>query len=152
MTTTIRAAAPDDLAAIVDSEAAGFPEDPWGEGLVGEGVAGLLPTIGYLVLEQDGEVVGHAVVSVAAEDAELQRIAVDTAHRGRGLGGLLLDGCLADAARRGAERLILEVRETNAPALALYAAAGFTELGRRERYYRDGSTAVVLSRSLEVTP
>ncbi|HJQ03997.1 MAG TPA: ribosomal protein S18-alanine N-acetyltransferase [Nocardioides sp.] len=146
---SIRTATSADLAAIVASEATGFPEDPWGENLVAEGVAGLLPTIGYLVLEQDEEVVGHAVVSVAAEDAELQRIAIDPTHRGRGLGRQLLDACLADAARRGAERLILEVRETNAPALALYRAAGFTELARRERYYRDGSTAVVLSRTLE---
>lgn len=146
---SIRSATAADLAAIVASEAAGFPEDPWGANLVAEGVAGLLPTVGYLVLEQGGEVAGHAVLSVAAEDAELQRIAVDPAYRGQGLGRELLDACLADAARRGAERLVLEVRETNEPALALYRSAGFTELARRQRYYRDGSTAVVLSRPLE---
>ena len=44
----------------------------------------------------------------------------------------------------GAERVVLEVREDNAGALAFYSARGFTELARRLRYYRDGATAVVL--------
>ena len=147
---TVRAATAADLAAIVASEAAAFPEDPWTENLVREGVEGLLPTIGYLVLEDADRVVGHAVVSVAAEDAELQRIAVDIDLRGQGLGRRLLDASLADAAARGAERVVLEVRETNEAALALYAAAGFAELARRDRYYRDGSTAVVLERPLRM--
>jgi ribosomal-protein-alanine N-acetyltransferase len=148
----IRPATAADLDGIVASEATGFPEDTWGENLVSEGVAGLLPTIGYLVLEQGDRVIGHAVVSVAGEDAELQRIAIDPSRRGEGLGRHLLDACLADAAARGAERVILEVREDNSAALALYASAGYSELARRARYYRDGSTAVVLSRPVRIEP
>ena len=45
----------------------------------------------------------------------------------------------------GADRLLLEVREDNAGALAFYAARGFVEIDRRPRYYRDGATAVVLA-------
>lgn len=150
--TVVRPATGADLAAVVASEVASFPSDAWTEGLVAEGVAGRLPTIGYLVVEEDGRLVGHAVVSVAAEDAELQRIAIDADHRGRGLGRVLLEACLADADARGAERMILEVREANAPARGMYAAAGFVELARRDRYYRDGATAVVLARSVRMDP
>jgi ribosomal-protein-alanine N-acetyltransferase len=52
---------------------------------------------------------------------------------------------VVQAARSGtADRLLLEVREDNAGALAFYAAAGFVEIDRRPRYYRDGATAAVL--------
>jgi ribosomal-protein-alanine N-acetyltransferase len=47
-------------------------------------------------------------------------------------------------AERGAACLFLEVSEVNAPARALYARAGAEEVGRRRRYYSDGSDALVL--------
>jgi len=145
---TVRPATLADLAAIAVSEADNFGSDGWSPGLVEEGVAGRLPTVHYLVAEQDGAVVGHAVASVVADIAELQRIAVNADHRRRGLATALLDEAVALAVREGAERLLLEVRENNQPALAFYAAHGFVEVDRRPRYYRDGSAAVVLRRSL----
>ena len=48
----------------------------------------------------------------------------------------------------GADRLLLEVREDNAGALAFYEDQGFSEIDRRRRYYRDGATAVVLRRGI----
>ena len=53
---------------------------------------------------------------------------------------------MATARDAGADRLLLEVREDNTGALAFYAARGFVEVDRRARYYRDGTTAVVLRR------
>ena len=76
--------------------------------------------------------------------AELQRIAVDAQHRRGGVASALLDACVGAARAGGANRLLLEVREDNAGALAFYAARGFTEVDRRPRYYRDGATAVVM--------
>jgi ribosomal-protein-alanine N-acetyltransferase len=101
------------------------------------------------VVEEEGRVVGHAVASVVADVAELQRIAVSAGHRRRGLAGALLDEVVALAVRARADRILLEVREDNAAALGFYAAHGFTEVDRRRRYYRDGATAVVLQRSLD---
>ena len=141
---TVRPATLADLAAISASETHSFGADGWSLALVEEGVAGRLPTVHYLVAVQDGEVVGHAVASVVADIAELQRIAVNADHRRRGLATALLDQVVALAVREGAERLLLEVRENNEPALAFYAAHGFVEVGRRSRYYRDGVTAVIL--------
>ena len=115
-------------------------------------MAGRLPTVRYLVAESEGEVVGHAVASLAAEIAELQRIAVAAPWRRRRVAATLLDEVLALAASAGAERVLLEVREDNAAALGFYAASGFVELDRRPRYYRDGASAVVLERPVRMEP
>ncbi|MFC7492861.1 MULTISPECIES: GNAT family N-acetyltransferase [unclassified Nocardioides] len=151
---TVRPAREDDVPAIAALERDNLGADAWSEALVAEGVTGALPTITYLVAEVDAgdgpSTVGHAVASVAGDIAELQRIAVDPAHRRHGLASALLDAVLAAARAGGADRLLLEVREDNAGALAFYAARGFVEVDRRRRYYRDGATAVVLRRGLGV--
>lgn len=145
----VRPAADEDLDRVVASEADNLGADAWSPGLLAEGVAGRVPHATYLVAEVDdpaagSAVVGHAVVSVVVDVAELQRIAVDAAWRRTGVASALLDACV-EAARAGrADRLLLEVREDNAAALAFYAARGFAEVSRRPRYYRDGSTAVVM--------
>jgi ribosomal-protein-alanine acetyltransferase len=144
----IRAATEADIATIADLETESLGADAWSGGLVAEGVRGNLPTVVYLVAETDGEVVGHAVASIVADIAELQRIAVTAPSRRHGLATQLLDEVLARARAGGADRLLLEVREDNAPALAFYAARDFVEVDRRPRYYRDGATAVVLRRGL----
>jgi ribosomal-protein-alanine N-acetyltransferase len=141
---SVRCATLTDLAAIIASEADNFGTDGWSPTLVEEGVAGRLPTVHYLVVEEDGRVLGHAVASVVADIAELQRIAVSADHRRRGLATALFAEVVVLAVQEGADRLLLEVREDNHPALGFYAAHGFVELDRRPRYYPDGTTAVVL--------
>ena len=96
-----------------------------------------------------GDVVGHAAASIVADIAELQRIAVDRAHRRTGLATALLEEVRLLAVDGGADRLLLEVREDNAGAIAFYEDQGFAEIARRRLYYRDGATAVVLSLGLE---
>ena len=145
----IRRAEAADVAAIAALEADNLGADAWSEGLVAEGVSGRLPTVHYLVAEVGGTVVGHAAASVVADVAELQRIAVDRAHRRTGLATALLDGVRALAVDGAADRLLLEVREDNAGAIAFYESQGFAEIARRRLYYRDGATAVVLSLGLE---
>lgn len=144
----VRAATEADLEAVVASESANLGADAWSAGLLAEGVAGRVPHAAYLVAEvgdgPGGEVVGHAVVSVVVDVAELQRIAVDAEHRRSGVASALLDACVEAARAGGANRLLLEVREDNRGALSFYAARGFTEVDRRPRYYRDGATAVVM--------
>ena len=144
----IRPASAADAGPIADLELDNLGPDAWSASLVAAGVGGDLPTISYLVAEVGGVVVGYATASVVADIAELQRIAVDRGHRRTGLATALLEGVLSLARGGGADRLLLEVREDNAGALAFYAAAGFVEIDRRRRYYRDGATAVVLLRPL----
>jgi ribosomal-protein-alanine N-acetyltransferase len=145
---TVRPATAADVDAIAASEADNLGADAWSHALVEEGVAGRLPTVHYLVAEKGHRVVGHAVASLVDDVGELQRIAVAEDYRRLGLAGALLDAVVELAVGAGADRLLLEVREDNVPALGFYAAHGFVEVDRRRRYYRDGATAVVLRRPL----
>ena len=142
---TVEPATADDVAAVVRLEQVCQGADAWSEALVRDGVTGGLPTIHHLVA-RGPDVVGYAVASLAGDVAELQRIGVDPRRRRDGLASALLTGVVELARADGAERVLVEVREDNAGALAFYAARGFTELARRPRYYRDGATAVVLER------
>ena len=74
------------------------------------------------------------------EEAELLLIAVDPAHRGKGIGGTLLARFAAEARTRGAQRLLLEMRRGN-PAESLYRRFGFQQIGERPNYYRTASGA-----------
>ena len=144
----IRAATPADVEAVTELERQNLGADAWSAGLVAQGVTGNLPTIRYLVAEVDGEIVGHAVASIVADITELQRIAVADAHRRTGLATQLLEAVVTEAGAAGADRILLEVRDDNAGAVAFYAARGFVEIDRRPRYYRDGATAIVMRLAL----
>jgi ribosomal-protein-alanine N-acetyltransferase len=149
---TVRLATAADVDAVVTLEETCLGADAWSRGLVEQGIAAALPTVSYLVAEvdgPDGTVVGHAVASAAGDDAELQRIAVAPAYRRHGLASALLAAVEARAARDGARRLLLEVREDNTTAAAFYESRGFVEVGRRRGYYRDGAAAVVLGKEVD---
>jgi ribosomal-protein-alanine N-acetyltransferase len=140
----IRAAVSADVDAVATLEAACQGADAWSPWLVRDGIEGALPTIHYLVAIDGAEVVGYAVASFAGDIGELQRIGVAEPARRSGHGTALLDEVVALGPRSGANRLLLEVRDDNSGALAFYADRGFVEIDRRPRYYRDGTTAVVL--------
>ncbi|MBG6098535.1 ribosomal protein S18-alanine N-acetyltransferase [Nocardioides luteus] len=146
---TVRSAGPDDVDAIADLEVEAFPDDAWTPEYLQVAIEGKMPTVRILVAVDDaGTVVGHALVSVVYEIAELQRIATAEEQRRRGIGGSLLAASIDLARSEGAERLLLEVREGNVAALQFYDQAGFVEIDRRERYYRDGATGIVLAMEL----
>ncbi|HET7432886.1 MAG TPA: ribosomal protein S18-alanine N-acetyltransferase [Nocardioides sp.] len=148
MTATIETAAEADVPAIAALEAEALGRDAWPESLVRDGVTGGLPTVHYLVARAGGGLVGYAVVSIVADLAELQRIAVTPLHRRTGVATKLLDHLVGLTVGTEVDRVLLEVREDNEAALRFYAQGGFEEIDRRPRYYRDGATAVVMQRSL----
>ena len=92
----------------------------------------------FLVAEAEGSkaIGGYVVAFDAADEGEILNLAVAPAGRRQGLGRALVQEILAALTARGARQIYLEVRESNAPARALYAAHGFKELGRRKQYYR----------------
>ena len=85
---------------------------------------------------------GYVVTRLVDDVADLQRIGVHPDAQRHGLATALL----AEAMKRPAARMLLEVAESNAVARAFYARAGFVEIHRRPKYYRDGSDALVLER------
>lgn len=80
-------------------------------------------------------VLGYFVAMNAGDDEELLTITVAPEAEGRGYGRLLLTSLLTEATARGAERLFLEVRQSNARAIRLYESVGFTITGMRKNYY-----------------
>lgn len=87
-----------------------------------------------------------AVARLLVDELEILQIAVDKKMRRRGLGAILMEGL----ARRGREAKkefwILEVRESNTAALALYRSFAFEEEGRRSGYYPDSGESAILMR------
>jgi [ribosomal protein S18]-alanine N-acetyltransferase len=88
------------------------------------------------LLRTGRKIIGFAVSRMAADEAEILSIAIDAAHRGRGLSQHLLLTHLGHLAGRGVRKVFLEVEENNQPARRLYEHAGFAAIGRRDRYYR----------------
>jgi ribosomal-protein-alanine N-acetyltransferase len=103
-------------------------------------------------LRQGRKTIGFAVSRMAADEAEILSIAVDAKHRGRGLSRNLLLTHLGHLAGRGIRTVFLEVEENNHPARRLYDRAGFSVVGRRERYYKQPGgeqlNAVLMRRDL----
>ena len=90
----------------------------------------------FLVAEVAGEVSGYVVAPDAADEGEILNLAVAPAGRRNGLGRALVEAILGVLKDRDVRHVYLEVRESNAPARALYATQGFREVGRRKAYYR----------------
>ncbi|MDE6590744.1 MAG: ribosomal protein S18-alanine N-acetyltransferase [Oscillospiraceae bacterium] len=110
-----------------------FPTDPWSAeifraALDNPGVAILL------ALGEDGAVLGYAVLSVVLDEGNLDNIAVAPEARRRGVADALLSA-LTGFGRDRLSALMLEVRASNAPAIALYEKHGFASVGRRKNYY-----------------
>lgn len=142
---TLQSMGPEGAALLSALHAHGF-EVPWGEAemlrlLASTGVEGL-------VLIEDAAPLAMMLIRAIAGEAEILTLAVPRERRGEGLGRRLVEAGLDAARRAGATRMYLEVSHTNAPAEAVYRRCGFTDAGRRKAYYRDGSDALVMARSL----
>jgi len=99
-----------------------------------------------------GDAHAFALGRVVADEGELLTLATDPAYRRCGLARDCLRAFEAHAAARGAASAFLEVAEDNAPARALYRAAGYVETGRRKGYYTTqhdkAVDAILLSKTL----
>lgn len=96
----------------------------------------------YLLIGNDGSIpvpgspiAGFSLSRYGVEEEELLLFAVDPSWRRRGLGQVLLARFAVSAAKRGARRLLLEMRQGN-PAETLYRSFGFSTIGKRPAYYR----------------
>jgi len=106
-----------------------------------------------IVLEEEGEIVGGISVHPTGIDGVGSLgMSILAPHRGRGGGGLLLDAALQAARESGYRKVELEVFPENAPAVAVYLAAGFEIEGLKRDHYprRDGSirSALLMARFL----
>jgi [ribosomal protein S18]-alanine N-acetyltransferase len=130
----IRPATIADVPAIAAIERACFT-DPWT-------AAGIAETIQYgtaraFVAVVSGRVVGYVMARISGEEAEILNLAVLPADRRQGLARQLLATGLGALAELKVAEVYLEVRESNAGAIALYQGFGFRPVGFRSDYYRN---------------
>ena len=98
--------------------------------------------------DEAGVLVGYALFWHVVDELHLLNVAVAEHARRRGIGRALMDDLVAYARANAIVRILLEVRASNTPALALYASPGFERFNVRERYYADGEDAIELSLAL----
>ena len=136
---TVRAACAADIPAVAALEALCFSR-PWRA----EDFADMLtdPARTLLVAETDGAFSGYIAACTVLDETDIMTVAVPPALRGRGAGRALVRALLDKVG--GA--VYLEVRKSNAPARALYAALGFSECGIRKNYYESPREDAVLCR------
>ena len=112
-------------------------------------IAHILALVDEKGAEDEPLLLAYAGFWQVLDEADINNVAVAAAQRGRGYGRQLLQAVLARALNLGCKRLTLEVRPSNAPALALYQSLGFVVCGRRSGYYQDnGEDALLMERGL----
>lgn len=127
----IRALQPQDLDAVAALEAESY-EFPWSRGIFSDCLRAGHPC---WVLWVGGQIAGYGILSIAAGEAHVLNLCIGRQWQGRGLGRRLLMRLLDVIRWSRAERVFLEVRPSNPVAQSLYRSVGFTEIGRRPRYY-----------------
>jgi ribosomal-protein-alanine N-acetyltransferase len=149
-----------DIPAVTVLEHRTFPEDAWSVGMFWSELAETT-TRYYLVAEEHGpdaehpdregpRIIGYAGLLAGLGEAEVQTIAVDPARQGAGLGATLLTELLTEAARRGCDDVVLEVREDNLRAQELYRRFGFSQVGRRRGYYQPANVDALVMRASQI--
>ena len=104
---------------------------PWDEAAVR---SELTNKLSLWLVALDGEaVVGYVGSQTVLQEADMMNIAVADTHRRRGIAKMLVEELIRQL---DAYQLTLEVRASNAPAISLYEALGFGQVGLRKNYYR----------------
>jgi ribosomal-protein-alanine N-acetyltransferase len=118
-----------DAVAVVEATLQAFP---WSRGHFADSLAA-----GHSawVLRRGGELIGFSVFMWVIDEGHLLNLSVAARHQGCGHGARLLRQAMENASQNGVSRFFLEVRPSNAKAVALYRHFGFQEIGQRKAYY-----------------
>jgi ribosomal-protein-alanine N-acetyltransferase len=127
----IRPMQEEDLEFVIDNEISAY-DFPWSKTIFQDCLH-----VGYCcwVIERDGIIVGHGVMTVAAGESHILNLSVHPEYQAKGLGRMLLTHFLDLALDRDVNMTFLEVRPSNFAAIKLYLDMGFDEIGSRRNYY-----------------
>ncbi len=148
---TLRRARPADVERIVDIEKEGFLH-PWSRELIERELGHSWSRI-LLACElgpaADERVVGYIVFWIVHDEVHILNVATALEARRRGIGRALMDAAEEEGRARGARLATLEVRRSNAGAIALYRAIGYRQVGVRANYYaEENEDAIVMVKTL----
>lgn len=97
------------------------------------------------VYEEDNKVLGFIHIEEHFEITDIINIAVDSSYQGKGIGKKLLQYVIDNT---NADKIMLEVKENNIPAIKLYESMGFKEIHMRPNYYEGNINALIMERSI----
>ena len=123
-----------DITAIAELEKICF-SDPWSENSIASEVEN--PLSYWLVAEVDGVVAGYVGSQTVLDASDMMNLAVSPDYRRQGIGQALVNALVEHLQKNRVIALLLEVRVSNAPAIALYESLGFELVGRRPKYYHN---------------
>lgn len=123
--------------------------DPWSQRSIASELEN--PLSFWLVAVEGDTVAGYIGSQTVLDETDMMNVAVHPDFRRRGIAEALVTGLVAQLKTMGSRCLTLEVRASNAPAIALYEKLGFTEIGRRKNYYRNPrEDALILRKEWEL--
>jgi len=128
----IKTASKGDIEGIMEIERASFSV-PWSENSMMFEINSEDSYVG--VAEENGEILGFAILHRFGDESEIFNIAVKEAHRGKGIGKMLMLSVIDSAEKNAVDLIYLEVRESNTAAFGLYEGLGFETLAIRKNYY-----------------
>jgi len=140
----IRAAKPDDLPAVLALERAAPSAAHWSLEHYRNRIERQPQCACFLVAEWKGQLCGFLCVRIVAGEWEIENVIVDPNLRRQGIGALIMQSLIRMWQEAGGTDLLLEVRDSNAAARALYERHGLREVGRRCAYYRDPVESAIL--------
>ena len=120
--------------------------DPWSRSAFAAELENRAAVYLVAVEEDTNRVVGYAGMWLMVDMANITNVAVHPDWRRLGMARQMLTLLMKIAEEQGLEGITLEVRASNHSAQALYAALGFTALGRRKGYYQDREDAVIMTK------
>lgn len=135
-----------DILRISQIEEECFPLEPWSFQML----ASSFDTESFhgILAEDGGEIIGYGGITVAAETADIDNVAVTEPYRHSGVGTAIISELLNMASSFGAKKVFLEVRVSNSIAMGLYLKNGFKGAYARTRYYSDGEDCLVMVKEL----
>ena len=123
--------------------------DPWSEKSIASELDN--PLAFWLVALEGQTVAGYIGSQTVMDETDMMNVAVHPEFRRKGIGQALINTLVEHLQKAGSRCLTLEVRASNAAAIALYAKLGFSEVGRRKNYYRNPrEDALILRKEWEI--
>jgi ribosomal-protein-alanine N-acetyltransferase len=137
----------EDLDGIAEIDRQSFPE-PWSVGEYAQELARARARILVIRAAPSARPLAYIDYWLVADEIQLLKIGTAPPYRRQGLAAMLMRTMIDEGQAVGARLITLEVRDHNTPAIELYRQQGFCAIGRREAYYSNGDSALVMGREL----
>ena len=121
-------------------------KDGWTESMI----ISAFSTQGFCVLGAFNEngLIGYVAFTLGLDSADIESVVICPSERNKGIAVALLESAESKIKEAGIDKILLEVRESNIPAISLYKKRNFGVISKRNKYYHDGENALVMIKEL----